>query len=158
VTGTFSFEATVWEHDGDAAWHFVSLPEDVADEIAERSAGRTRGFGSVRVEVTIGASTWRTSLFPDGRRGTYVLPVKTGGPHGGGPGRRLARGRRAAPARRRWRRDPVTVGRRARHLDLQARVDVTPGTQHPTRRGAAASGRRRTTAAPQLHLAAPERR
>jgi len=76
VTGTFSFEATVWEHDGDAAWHFVSLPEDVADEIAERSAGRRRGFGSVRVEVTIGASTWHTSLFPDGRRGTYVLPVK----------------------------------------------------------------------------------
>lgn len=76
MTGTFSFAATVWEHDGDAAWHFVSLPEDVADEIAERSAGRTRGFGSVRVEVTIGASTWRTSLFPDGRRGTYVLPVK----------------------------------------------------------------------------------
>lgn len=76
MTGTFSFEATVWEHDGDAAWHFVSLPEDVADGIAERWAGRRRGFGSVRVEVTIGASTWRTSLFPDGRRGTYVLPVK----------------------------------------------------------------------------------
>lgn len=76
MTGAFTFDATVWEHDGDAAWHFVSLPEDVADEIAERSAGRTRGFGSVRVEVTIGASTWRTSLFPDGRRGTYVLPVK----------------------------------------------------------------------------------
>lgn len=78
MSGAFSFDATVWEHDGDAAWHFVSLPEDVADDIAERSAGRTRGFGSVRVEVTIGASTWRTSLFPDGRRGTYVLPVKRG--------------------------------------------------------------------------------
>jgi hypothetical protein len=76
MTGTFAFAATLWEHDGDAAWHFVSLPEDIADEIAERSAGRTRGFGSVRVEVTIGGSTWRTSLFPDGPWGTYVLPVK----------------------------------------------------------------------------------
>lgn len=76
MTGTFAFAATVWEHDGNAAWHFVSVPEDIADEIAERSAGRTRGFGSVRVEVTIGGSTWRTSLFPDARRGTYVLPVK----------------------------------------------------------------------------------
>lgn len=76
MAATFAFAATVWEHDGDAAWHFLSLPEDVADEIAERSTGRTRGFGSVRVEVTIGASRWRTSLFPDSRRGTYVLPVK----------------------------------------------------------------------------------
>lgn len=76
MTGTFAFDATVWEHEGSGAWYFVSLPEDVADEVAERAAGRTRGFGSVRVEVTIGASTWRTSLFPDGRRGTYVLPVK----------------------------------------------------------------------------------
>jgi len=30
----------------------------------------------VRVEVTIGATTWRTSLFPDSKRQTYVLPVK----------------------------------------------------------------------------------
>jgi hypothetical protein len=76
MSATFAFAATLWEYDGEAAWHFVSLPEDLADEIAERSAGRTRGFGSVRVEVAIGASRWHTSLFPDSRRGTYVLPVK----------------------------------------------------------------------------------
>ena len=29
----------------------------------------------MRVEVTIGSSTWRTSVFPDKARG-YVLPVK----------------------------------------------------------------------------------
>ena len=33
-----------------------------------------RGFGSVRVEVTIGATTWRTSIFPGGQR--YALPLK----------------------------------------------------------------------------------
>jgi hypothetical protein len=71
-----SFTATLWEHEGPGAWHFVSLPHDLADDIAEVSEGRTSGFGSVRVEVTIGDSTWQTSLFPDGRRGTYVLPVK----------------------------------------------------------------------------------
>jgi hypothetical protein len=26
--------------------------------------------------VSIGTSTWRTSVFPDGARGVYVLPVK----------------------------------------------------------------------------------
>lgn len=73
-----TFEAELWRWQGDAAWHFVSLPEDVADtiEFAAEADGLTRGFGSVRVEVTVGATTWRTSLFPDAERGTYILPVK----------------------------------------------------------------------------------
>ena len=62
--------------DGPAAWHFVSLPEEVSDEIEHRYGSSAAGFGSVRVEVTIGATTWRTSLFPDSKRATYVLPVK----------------------------------------------------------------------------------
>jgi hypothetical protein len=72
----FDFTAELWQWDGDAAWHFVSLPEDVADEIAGLADGSRRGFGSVRVEVTVGSTTWRTSVFPDAKRGTYVLPVK----------------------------------------------------------------------------------
>ncbi|WP_338769539.1 DUF1905 domain-containing protein [Nocardia vulneris] len=71
----YSFDAQVWEHHA-GSWYFVSLPEDVADEIEERYAHRVGGFGSVRVHVTIGASRWSTSLFPDKSRATYVLPVK----------------------------------------------------------------------------------
>jgi len=33
-------------------------------------------FGSVRVAVTIGTTSWRTSIFPDSKTGTYLLPVK----------------------------------------------------------------------------------
>ena len=73
-SGTFTAELWLWE--GDAAWTFISLPHDAADDIADLHDGRARGFGSVRVEVTIGASTWRTSIFPDSKRRTYVLPVK----------------------------------------------------------------------------------
>ena len=40
------------------------------------TAGSRRGFGSSRVRVTVGASTWTTSIFPDSARGTYVLPIK----------------------------------------------------------------------------------
>ena len=72
----FAFTAKVWEHDGQGAWHFVSLPPDLADEIEERFGATAGGFGSVRVEVTIGATRWSTSLFPDAKRATYVLPVK----------------------------------------------------------------------------------
>jgi len=30
----------------------------------------------VRVDVTVGATSWRTSIFPDSKTGTYLLPVK----------------------------------------------------------------------------------
>ncbi len=69
------FSAELWRHDGDAAWHFVTLPAEVAEQVREE-AGEPRGFGSVRVEVTVGGSTWRTSVFPDTKKGSFVLPVK----------------------------------------------------------------------------------
>ncbi|MEP7113959.1 MAG: DUF1905 domain-containing protein [Ilumatobacteraceae bacterium] len=71
----FTFTAQVWLHDG-GSWHFVSVPEDDADVIEEMFGVDAGGFGSVRVEVTIGATEWRTSLFPDSKRKTYVLPIK----------------------------------------------------------------------------------
>jgi hypothetical protein len=72
----FLFDAEVWEYQGSAAWFFVSLPEETADDIDERYGHLAAGFGSLRVEVTIGSTTWRTSIFPDTKRGTYLLPVK----------------------------------------------------------------------------------
>ena len=72
----FDFEAPLWRWHGDAAWHFVTLPHDAADDIEELSAPMRRGFGSVRVEVTVGDTTWRTSVFPDRNAASYVLPIK----------------------------------------------------------------------------------
>ena len=69
------FTASLWLAQDDAPWHFVTLPQDLADDIAEATPPRP-GFGSVRVEVTIGSTTWQTSLFPDNRAGSYVLPIK----------------------------------------------------------------------------------
>ena len=73
---TYLFEAEVWEWSSKTSWFFVSVPEDEADEIEERFGRRAAGFGSIRVEVTIGSSTWRTSLFPSNEEKTYVLPLK----------------------------------------------------------------------------------
>ena len=72
---SWTFDAAVWLHSG-GSWHFVSLPEEAADEIEERYGRHAGGFGSVRVEVTIGSARWKTSLFPDAKRATYVLPLK----------------------------------------------------------------------------------
>ena len=72
----YRFRAELWLYPGDAAWHFVTLPFDEADEIDEITRGSQRGFGSVRVRVTIGSSTWHTSLFPDSKARPHALPVK----------------------------------------------------------------------------------
>ena len=71
------FHAELWEHSpGDpGSWHFVTLPQELCDDITVE-AGPRRGFGSVRVEVSTGSTTWRTSLFPGASKGTFVLPVK----------------------------------------------------------------------------------
>jgi hypothetical protein len=74
---SWRFEAPVWVAEAASAWHFVSLPEGLSDEIREATDAAARpGFGSVRVAVVIGGTSWRTSVFPDSKRGTYVLPVK----------------------------------------------------------------------------------
>ncbi len=73
----YRFTVPVWEHPGEGGWHFVTLPEDSADEIKAITDGTPRrGFGSVRVEVTVGPTTWRTSIFPSAESASYVLPVK----------------------------------------------------------------------------------
>lgn len=69
------FTAELWEWEGQAAWHFVSLPGELSDDLQAQHGGG-RGFGAVPVRVTVGGSTWETSVFPDSRRGVYLLPVK----------------------------------------------------------------------------------
>ncbi|TLM83189.1 DUF1905 domain-containing protein [Pseudarthrobacter sp. NamE5] len=79
MTPSYAFTAELWLYPGEAAWHFLTLPADVADgiadHIAERSIGR-KAFGSVKVTAEIGSQTWQTSIFPDTKAGSYLLPVK----------------------------------------------------------------------------------
>lgn len=72
----YSFRTPVWKWQGDSGWHFATLPFEVTDEIEARTAHVRRGFGSVRVQATIGSTTWETSVFPDTKSESYVLPVK----------------------------------------------------------------------------------
>jgi hypothetical protein len=71
------FTGPLWRWSGESAWHFVTVPEAVSDDIASRVVPGP-GFGSVKVTVTLGSSTWSTSVFPDKKSGRYLLPVKAG--------------------------------------------------------------------------------
>lgn len=74
----FEFTATLWKWQGDgpATWRFVTLPFDVTDEIDEITTGKQAGFGSVPVKVTVGRTTWTTSVFPSKEQQSFILPVK----------------------------------------------------------------------------------
>ena len=37
---------------------------------------KTRGWGAVRVQVTIGSTSWDTSIFPSLELKVYILPIK----------------------------------------------------------------------------------
>ena len=65
----------MWSND-EGRMHFMSVPADVAGEIKAHAMLVRRGFGSVKVEVTIQDVTWRTSVFPSKDTGGYFLPVK----------------------------------------------------------------------------------
>jgi hypothetical protein len=73
---TVEFAAPLWRYPGDGGWYFVSLPIQVSADITDIATGLRRGFGSVRVAATVGCSSWQTSIFPDSKTGTYMLPVK----------------------------------------------------------------------------------
>lgn len=67
----------VWLYPGESAnWHFVNLPKKESEVIKETFGNQSPGWGSLPVQVVIGATKWKTSLFPDKRSGGYLLPLK----------------------------------------------------------------------------------
>ena len=51
------------------------VPPEESDTLAELPLP-PRGFGSIKVTATIGATTWSTSVFPSDEQKGYVLPLK----------------------------------------------------------------------------------
>lgn len=73
---TYSLTTKLWKWNTEkAAWHFLTIDKNTTEEIKFRTEPGLRGFGSVKVEVTIGKTTWLTSIFPT-KEGEFLLPVK----------------------------------------------------------------------------------
>jgi uncharacterized protein DUF1905 len=68
------FSGEVWFWRGPAPWHFVTVPEAECQDLAATSGFVSYGWGMVPVTARVGATVWRTSLFP--KDGRYVVPVK----------------------------------------------------------------------------------
>jgi hypothetical protein len=73
----YSFTSKIVVYPGLGGWRFLGLPAKEAKEIKEKFGRTARGWGSLPVSVTIGKTTWETSIFPDKNSGTYLLPLKS---------------------------------------------------------------------------------
>lgn len=68
----------VWLWQGDSPWHFVSVDKETTAKIDFYFSHAKRGWGSLPVYVKVGETRWKTSIFPDRKTGTYLLPIKAG--------------------------------------------------------------------------------
>ncbi|WP_127480928.1 DUF1905 domain-containing protein [Nocardioides pantholopis] len=64
----------VWSWRGPAPHHFVTVPPEECADLDAVAPLVSYGWGMVPVTVTIGATTWPTSLWP--KDGGYVVPLK----------------------------------------------------------------------------------
>ena len=72
----FQFKAKLWLYPGEGAWHFVTLPKALSKLIRVHFKPLGKGFGSVRVQVSVGSAQWKSSIFPSKELNAFVLPVK----------------------------------------------------------------------------------
>ncbi len=68
----FSGEVVWWR--GPAPHHFVALPEPEAARLRAVASRVTYGWGCIPATVTLGATTFTTSIFP--KDGGFLVPVK----------------------------------------------------------------------------------
>jgi hypothetical protein len=69
---TFSGEMWFWR--GPSPFHFISVPEPQSAKIREIATHVSYGWGVIPAEVTIGETSWSTSLIP--KDGLYLVPLK----------------------------------------------------------------------------------
>lgn len=68
-------KSTLWRYSGDkASWIFVTLDKAAQKKVDGAGIPR-KGWGSLKVQATIGKTSWKTSIFPDKTAG-WILPIK----------------------------------------------------------------------------------
>ena len=75
-TSIYKLKSDVVVYPGMGGWRFLVIPKKAGQEIKEKFAKRVVVWGSIRVSVMIEKTEWKTSIFPDKKSGTYLLPLK----------------------------------------------------------------------------------
>jgi len=73
----YKLSGKLWLYKGKGAWYFLTIPKEESGQIKFfANDGLKRGWGSIKVTATIGKTIWGTSIFPQSKSDTYILPVK----------------------------------------------------------------------------------
>jgi hypothetical protein len=73
---SYKLRSKVYLYPGMAGWHFIGIPKKQSADIRKRFGANARGWGSLPVQITLGKTVWKTSIFPDKKSGSYLLPLK----------------------------------------------------------------------------------
>ena len=68
------FHGKIWYGRGPAPWFFVTVPAKQSRDLKAISGFVTYGWGVIPVQVRIGKTEFKTSLFP--KEGRYIVPIK----------------------------------------------------------------------------------
>jgi hypothetical protein len=72
----YEFSEKPWQHASPGGWYFVSLPKEMSKEIRKMLQSEEEGWGRLKAEAKIGNSTWKTAIWFDSKKDTYLLPLK----------------------------------------------------------------------------------
>jgi hypothetical protein len=70
----FEFDGEIIYWRGPAPFFFIAVPDEDSQYLKAISAMVTYGWGVIPVDVTIGSTTFYTSLFP--KDGRYLVPIR----------------------------------------------------------------------------------
>ena len=77
IETTYSVTSKVVLCLGVAGWHSASVDKKSSEKIKASQVGKKKiGWGSIPVTVTLGKTKWNSSIFPDKKSGTYLLPLR----------------------------------------------------------------------------------
>ena len=68
------FNGKIWFWNGPAPWCFVTVPANQCRDLKAILRIVTYGWGMIPVDVRVGKTEWKTSLFP--KDGRYLVPIK----------------------------------------------------------------------------------
>lgn len=73
----FAFKGKIWKDKGKGAWHFVTLPKRLSKNIRKIHKDSEEGWGRLKTNITVGDTSWKTSIWFDTKADTYLLPVNS---------------------------------------------------------------------------------
>lgn len=72
----YNFNGKPWQYEGPNGWTFISLPVNIAKEIRDILKKEEEGWGRLKMTAKIGETEWKTAIWFDTKKNTYLLPLK----------------------------------------------------------------------------------